>query len=200
MFLMMPSTKIAQMVPLNRTKGHPKESILQYFGPSLSYLFVLSILEWQFYTGFTVFIMTSALLVDYEITEELWMKSKIIKWAKTWDFNNFVCATSKASDQPAHTHSLIRAFASCLNILWVLSYWPNIIWISKLKRRLHRLVWDFTCQNATLLEITCHGSYISFIWSNRWMKSEIIKDICFIGSARWVIIIVTDVVNISQKL
>ena len=26
--------------------------------------------------------------------------------------NNVVCATSKASDQPAHTHSLIRAFAS----------------------------------------------------------------------------------------
>ena len=45
--------------------------------------------------------------------------------------NNVVCATSKgsdqpahthslirASDQPAHTHSLIRAFASRLNILW----------------------------------------------------------------------------------
>ena len=31
--------------------------------------------------------------------------------------NNVVCATSKASDQPAHTHSLIRAYASCLNIL-----------------------------------------------------------------------------------
>ena len=31
--------------------------------------------------------------------------------------NNVVCATSKASDQPAHTHSLIRAFASCLSIL-----------------------------------------------------------------------------------
>ena len=31
--------------------------------------------------------------------------------------NNVVCATSKASDQPAHTHSLIRAFASRLNIL-----------------------------------------------------------------------------------
>ena len=26
--------------------------------------------------------------------------------------NNVVCATSKASDQPAHTRSLIRAFAS----------------------------------------------------------------------------------------
>ena len=31
--------------------------------------------------------------------------------------NNVVCATSKASDQPAHTHSLIRAFASSLSIL-----------------------------------------------------------------------------------
>ena len=31
--------------------------------------------------------------------------------------NNVVGATSKGSDQPAHTHSLIRAFASPLNIL-----------------------------------------------------------------------------------
>ena len=31
--------------------------------------------------------------------------------------NNVVCATSKGSDQPAHTRSLIRTFASCLNIL-----------------------------------------------------------------------------------
>ena len=31
--------------------------------------------------------------------------------------NNVVCVTSKASDQPAHTRSLIRAFASCLSIL-----------------------------------------------------------------------------------
>ena len=31
--------------------------------------------------------------------------------------NNMVCATSKASDQPAHTRSLIRTFASRLNIL-----------------------------------------------------------------------------------
>ena len=31
--------------------------------------------------------------------------------------NNVVYATSKASDQPAHTHSLIRAFASRLNML-----------------------------------------------------------------------------------
>ena len=31
--------------------------------------------------------------------------------------NNVVCATSKCSDQPAHMRSLIRAFASRLNIL-----------------------------------------------------------------------------------
>ena len=31
--------------------------------------------------------------------------------------NNVVCATSKGSDQPVHTRSLIRAFARRLNIL-----------------------------------------------------------------------------------
>ena len=31
--------------------------------------------------------------------------------------NNAVCVTSKGSDQPAHTCSLIRAFASRLNTL-----------------------------------------------------------------------------------
>ena len=31
--------------------------------------------------------------------------------------NNVVCATSKGSDQPAHTRSLIKAFASRLSIL-----------------------------------------------------------------------------------
>ena len=33
--------------------------------------------------------------------------------------NNVVCATSKASDQPAHMRSLNRDFASGLNILCV---------------------------------------------------------------------------------
>ena len=32
-------------------------------------------------------------------------------------FNNVVCATSKAPDPPAHTRSLIRAFASHLSNL-----------------------------------------------------------------------------------
>ena len=39
--------------------------------------------------------------------------------------NNVVCATSKASDKPAHTCSLITAFASRLSNLWLFSYWLN---------------------------------------------------------------------------
>ena len=58
--------------------------------------------------------------------------------------------------------SLIRAFACHLNILQLLGYWPNIFGVSKLKRRLHRLIWVYTCSNATLLEITCHGSDVIF--------------------------------------
>ena len=30
--------------------------------------------------------------------------------------------------------------------------------VPKLKRRLHRPVWVYTCQNATMLEISCHAS------------------------------------------
>ena len=34
--------------------------------------------------------------------------------------------------------------------------------VSKLKGRLHRLIWVYTCQNTTLLEITCRGSFSLF--------------------------------------
>ena len=39
-----------------------------------------------------------------------------------------VCATSKASDHPAPTRSLIRAFANRLSILSLFSYSLNTIW------------------------------------------------------------------------
>ena len=68
--------------------------------------------------------------------------------------NNAVRATSKGSDQPAHTRRLIRAFASRLNNPWFICYWPYTIF----KRWLLRLVWVYTCQKTTLLEITCRGS------------------------------------------
>ena len=41
--------------------------------------------------------------------------------------NNAVCTNSKVSDQHAHARSLIRAFASRLNILRLSSYGLNII-------------------------------------------------------------------------
>ena len=41
--------------------------------------------------------------------------------------NNVVYAASTGSDQLVHMRSLIRAFASRLIILWILSYWPEII-------------------------------------------------------------------------
>ena len=49
--------------------------------------------------------------------------------------NNVVCVTSKCSDHPVHTRSLIRAFTSRLNILWVLSYskvtgWTSFVFLS----------------------------------------------------------------------
>ena len=77
--------------------------------------------------------------------------------------NNMVCATSKASDQPAHRRSLIRAFASRLNILWVFLKATDrtSFGVTKLKSRLQRLVWVYTCQNATLLKFTCHGSNLN---------------------------------------
>ena len=36
-------------------------------------------------------------------------------WASAWISNNVVCVTSKASDQPAHTRNLIRAFKMSLD-------------------------------------------------------------------------------------
>ena len=64
---------------------------------------------------------------------------------------------AKPQFQPAHTQSLIRAFASHLNIETTDS---TPFGVSKLKKRLHRLVLVYTCQIATLLEITCGASFI----------------------------------------
>ena len=48
-------------------------------------------------------------------------ESTLVKMPHCWKSheisNNVVCATSKASDQPARTRSLFRAFASRLSIL-----------------------------------------------------------------------------------
>ena len=60
----------------------------------------------------------------------------------------------------------IRAVWSMpLLVAWIFyeCYTTDWTWfgVSKIKRRLHRLVWVYTCQNTTLSEITCRGSIIS---------------------------------------
>ena len=44
------------------------------------------------------------------------MDAKLICEPRHEISNNVVCVTSKASDQPAHTHNLIRAFATSLSV------------------------------------------------------------------------------------
>ena len=47
-----------------------------------------------------------------------WMFEEIFIYELQHEISdNVVCVTSKGSDQPAHTRSRIRAFASPLNIL-----------------------------------------------------------------------------------
>ena len=63
-------------------------------------------------------------------------------------------------------------FHECLATDWT---WFGV---SKLKRRLHRLVWVYTCQNATMLESTCHGSNVfKQHLLNNWFKFKIIAQI-----------------------
>ena len=116
--------------------------------------------EWWFYTCFTVFWSFEYLLIhQFEHN-----------WGMAWDFQQCgMCDQQRLRPlvQPAHTRSLIRAFASRLISLWLLSYWLNIFGVSKLRRSLHRLVWVYTYQNATLLEITCHSSYVFGAQNNR---------------------------------
>ena len=77
--------------------------------------------------------------------------------------------------QPAKTQISLRictvwleTIARCLNILFG---------VSKIKRRLHRLVWVYTYQNDALLEIKCRSSnnqsplQLLMIWIKNWSKS-----------------------------
>ena len=78
--------------------------------------------------------------------------------------NNVVCATSKASDQPSHTHSLIRAFASRLSILQVFIYWLNTIWSFKLKKRLQTLLQVYTSKSEIVGNLMPRLNLFAILW------------------------------------
>ena len=53
-----------------------------------------------------------------EVAVRMWLMTVLKIYEPVHEIsNNVLCATSKASDQPAHMRSLIRAFASRLSIL-----------------------------------------------------------------------------------
>ena len=73
-----------------------------------------------------------------------------------------VCATSKGSDQPAHMHRLIRAFAGCLNILsqhTVKLLAEHHLRFLSLKGGCTGSSESTRVKITTLLGIVCHGSY-----------------------------------------
>ena len=71
-------------------------------------------------------------LSPHHLNPKFWRHAclpKFIAYEPVHEFSkNVVRATSNASDQPVHMRSLIRAFASRLSILWLLSCWLNTIW------------------------------------------------------------------------
>ena len=82
--------------------------------------------------------------------------------------NKVVCATSTA-DQPAHMCSRTRAFANCLNILWMFSYWQHHLVFLSLKG---------SCtgsSESTLVKMPCWKSHVAtqcrFFYLLLWQSS-----------------------------
>ena len=69
--------------------------------------------------------------------------------------------------RPAKAQTSLRirpVWSEPLQVGWIINECSATGWtafgVSKLKRRLHILVWVYTCQNVTLLEIACHSSFL----------------------------------------
>ena len=73
-----------------------------------------------------------------------------------------VCATSKALDQPAHVRSLVGGLYLSLECYVTIGLLPGCRLGSESGGGggggLCGLVWVCACRDATLLEVTCHGS------------------------------------------
>ena len=75
-------------------------------------------------------------------------------WAVAWD-----------NVRPAKPQISLRiraVWSEPLLVAWIFYDCSATDWtsfgVSKFNRTLHRLIWVYTCQNATLLEVTCRGS------------------------------------------
>ena len=63
-------------------------------------------------------------------TVATWLVLRIMvhNWATTWQNQQNECAPSEDSDQPGHSHSLIRVFTVRMKKAWVLSYQLSTQW------------------------------------------------------------------------
>ena len=123
------------------------------------------------------------------VNETLWeatARAKFDIWAATWDFQQ--CGMC---DQ----QSLISACAyaqSGQSLSWSRAYstsWTSL-GITRLKRRLHLLVWVYSCQNATLLGIACQAllccccccclGFLGFFPASLTTKSLIVDRLLFV--------------------
>ena len=101
--------------------------------------------------------------------------------------------------RPAKAQTSLRicaVWSEPLLVAWIFSECYTTDWtsfgVSKLKRGLHRLDRVYTCQNATLLEISCRGSKsyscdLEIIWIKICRNSKLKIKICWFGNnfAQW---------------
>ena len=102
----------------------------------------------------------------WNISQGIWQMSGNMKFPTMW----YV--------QPAKALTSLRVYtvwSESLLVAWIFCNCIATDWtafgISTLKRRLHRLVWVYSCQNATLLEISCRGSNVNASKNNVWSLS-----------------------------
>ena len=140
-----------------------RESWLLYFiclpgvswlmcGSSLRcHLFVCSLWVWYFWS--------------YSLTIlEPWSRDKYIIKANMSRDMRFPSMWYVRPAKPQISLRIRAVWSEPLLVAWI--FWACLAtdWtsfgVSKLKGRLHRLAWVYTCQNTKLLEITCRGSYV----------------------------------------
>ena len=149
--------------------------------------FVLSVFEWPLKTGFNVLCWNRIyqlegsminfwdvlVLLDflihiyiYGIIHYTYLRGHRLEFQMSCDMR-FPTMWYVRTSKPQISLRIHIVWSEPLLVAWI-SYECSAtdlisFWFYKLKRRLYRLVWVYTCQNATLLEIKYHGSNCVFL-------------------------------------
>ena len=95
----------------------------------------------------------------HSLTRSIWHLSRDMRFPTMWyvrpaKAQTSLCICAVWSEPLLVAWIFYDCYATCTD--------QTAFGVSKLKRRLHRITWVYTCQNATLLEITCRGSFFKF--------------------------------------